>query len=155
VWEERYTNPQDMISASSFAGGIAGGAGGILRMFFILLTASGYLTNNFLGGRRNIIPGIIMFTLFGAAGQALYNTADSRHSTYASQRLNASSKNTWLDSKWSPVSVLSDDEYESMLREKLLRVNAEIALIDDSIADLKIQEMKIIDGAAHSGQIRD
>ena len=32
---------------------------------------------------------------------------------------------------------LSDEQYESMLKEKLLRVEVEIAVIDDKIAELK------------------
>ena len=38
------------------------------------------------------------------------------------------------------MQVLSDGEYEEMLREKLLRVDAEIALVDESIAALRVQE---------------
>jgi hypothetical protein len=33
--------------------------------------------------------------------------------------------------------VLSDEEYEVMLREKLLRVNAELAIIDDKMEKLR------------------
>jgi predicted house-cleaning noncanonical NTP pyrophosphatase (MazG superfamily) len=83
-----------------------------------------------------------MFALFGAAGQALYNSADSRNSEQAAAP-EKDLKNSWLNSKWSPMKVLSDEEYENMLREKLLRVNAEIALVDESIEALRIQEQEM------------
>jgi hypothetical protein len=39
--------------------------------------------------------------------------------------------------------VLTDTEYENMLQEKLLRVNAEIALIDENIEALRAQEREM------------
>lgn len=85
-----------------------------------------------------------MFALFGAAGQALYNRADASHSEQAvleeGKGDSKTWKGSWLDSKWSPMKVLSDEEYEHMLQEKLLKVNAEIALVDESIEGLRLQE---------------
>ncbi|KAL5468276.1 hypothetical protein PMIN07_002962 [Paraphaeosphaeria minitans] len=40
-------------------------------------------------------------------------------------------------SKWSPMKVLSDEEYEEMMRERILKVDVEIALLKDSIEALK------------------
>lgn len=34
---------------------------------------------------------------------------------------------------------LTDQEYENILEEKLLRLDAEIAIIDDNVAELKAQ----------------
>jgi hypothetical protein len=93
------------------------------------------------GGRGNIIPGALMFALFGATGQVLYNRADSRRSRVEEDE--ESLQNSWLNSKWSPMKVLTDTEYENMLHEKMLRVNAEIALIDESIEALRAQEREI------------
>jgi hypothetical protein len=42
-----------------------------------------------------------------------------------------------MDSPWMPLKSLSDDDYESMLREKLIRTEAEIALIDERLVDLR------------------
>lgn len=42
-------------------------------------------------------------------------------------------------SKWSPMSILTDEQYEEMLQEKLLRVEAEIAMVDDRIEAMKKQ----------------
>lgn len=44
---------------------------------------------------------------------------------------------SWLRSKWSPLKKMSDDEYRHTMDEKILRVDADIALIDDRIAHLK------------------
>jgi hypothetical protein len=76
-----------------------------------------------------------VFAMLGGAGQTIYNLADSRHGTYSNSPAKLDTKSRWLDSKWSPVKVLSDDEYEGMLQEKLLRVKAEIALIDENIVE--------------------
>ena len=78
-----------------------------------------------------------MFALFGAAGQVIYNVADNRRIVHSSPASKARGGSSWLDSRWSPVKVLSDDEYEMMLQEKLLRVKAEIALVDENITALK------------------
>ena len=77
-----------------------------------------------------------MFALFGAAGQAIYNAQDAKRMEEA---LNPSKKSSWFDSKWSPVKKLTDTEYAHMLDEKLLRVNAEIALLDESIERLRVE----------------
>lgn len=41
------------------------------------------------------------------------------------------------DSKWIPLRALSDQEYRDMLSEKLLGIEAEIALLDDKIEELE------------------
>lgn len=51
-------------------------------------------------------------------------------------------KASWMNAKWSPVKVLSDDEYEHLLREKLLRVDADIAILDESIEAVKAEGAK-------------
>jgi hypothetical protein len=84
-----------------------------------------------------------MFSLFGAAGQAIYNSANSRKSDLSGGTAeDETRKNSWLNSEWSPMKVLSDKEYEEILREKLLRVNVEIALVDENITALKAEEQK-------------
>jgi hypothetical protein len=95
-----------------------------------------------IGGRKNVIPGAVMFAIFGAAGQALYNMADARNSELALAP-ERDLKDTWLNSKWSPMKVLSDAEYEKMLQEKLLRINAQIALVDENIEALRSEEREM------------
>lgn len=59
--------------------------------------------------------------------------------------------------KYSPMKILSDAEYETMLREKLLHVDAEIALVDENIEMLKREMEKgssANDGNESKGQER-
>ncbi|KAL9594070.1 MAG: hypothetical protein Q9219_007235 [cf. Caloplaca sp. 3 TL-2023] len=135
--------PQDRIYPSTLAGAVTGGTiGGLLR------------------GRTNIIPGAIMFSLFGFAGQHVYNRLDARHaaSLVTQSSPNATddpSKTTsdrplWtriLNSKYSPMKVLSDEQYQDILKEKLIRVDAEIALVDDEIEKVKekVRDQKEVD----------
>jgi hypothetical protein len=84
-----------------------------------------------------------MFSLFGAAGQSLYNFADAWHTKQLSET--TQSRGFWqkvAESKWSPVTVLTDEMYEEMLQENLIRVKTEIALIDEHIEALKSAEQK-------------
>ena len=43
----------------------------------------------------------------------------------------------YLASRWSPVTPLTDRQYEKMLEEKLLKVDAEIAIIDENIQEIR------------------
>ena len=70
---------------------------------------------------------------------------DARH-TYQSQIATEENqlerRSFWqrvADSKYSPMKILSDEEYEKVLREKLVRVEAEIALIDENIDKIQSQ----------------
>ena len=67
--------------------------------------------------------------------------ADSRRSMSPGSASKTTGGSSWLDSRWSPVKVLSDDEYAIMLEEKLLRVKAEIALVEENITALKRQQL--------------
>ncbi|OBT46673.1 hypothetical protein VE00_02568 [Pseudogymnoascus sp. WSF 3629] len=105
------------ISASAIAGGVSGGIGGLLR------------------SRKNVLPGSLIFATFGALGQAAYNYADAREGRKDGDAKEG--KGGWLNSKWSPVKALSDDEYGRILEERLLKLDAEIALVDESIEAVK------------------
>ncbi|KAI1808481.1 hypothetical protein F4811DRAFT_548869 [Daldinia bambusicola] len=104
----------DVVKSNGVAGGVAGMIGGMFR------------------GPKNILPGMLVFGTLGAAGG------------YASELIRGQSKDdskatksSWLDSKWSPMKRLTDKEYEEKLEEKILRINAEISIIDDNIASLR------------------
>lgn len=88
--------------------------------------------NNCVGGPRNIIPGILFFGTVGATGQYI-----SQRFRNKPQDDDSKPKSSWLDSKWSPMRRLTDKEYEEKLEEKILRIDAEISIIDDSIASLR------------------
>lgn len=86
-------------------------------------------------GRSNIIPGVIMFSIFGATGQWMYNRISAPRKADTEPK-----KNFWErvgERSWSPMKVLSNEEYAAMLRERQLKIDVEIAVIDDKIAELK------------------
>ncbi|MCJ1467739.1 hypothetical protein MMC07_006364 [Pseudocyphellaria aurata] len=92
-----------------------------------------------------------MFALFGLAGQSIYNRADGAHTqSVLAAAAPVAQKQITPPSSWtkrySPVRVLSDEEYESMLRERLLAVEAEIALLDEKIEGLRALEGEREDG---------
>ncbi len=84
-----------------------------------------------------------MFSLFGYAGQKGYNFLDKKNTAELEEeaRLKAAGENqpkkNWMqrfaEMKWSPMEALSDERYEEMLQEKLLLVEAEIAIVDEKI----------------------
>ncbi|CCF45995.1 hypothetical protein CH063_00588 [Colletotrichum higginsianum] len=100
------------IQASAVAGGTAGMVGGLIR------------------GPKNIIPGVLVFSLIGGTGQAFYNSVQGRPEATEKRK-------SIFESSWSPLKKLSDDEYRDMIEEKMLKIDAEIALIDDKIAELR------------------
>ena len=88
-----------------------------------------------------------MFTLFGYLGQTIFNILDARHTQQVYQaatedRDKASFWRRIANSKYSPMKVLSNEEYEKILQKKLLRVEAEIAVIDEDIEKLKASNPK-------------
>lgn len=109
---------------------------------------------------------MIMFSLFGFAGQYIYNALDAHDDNSRGQLLSPplqtksstkanheitdtqdakSEEPLWkrvLNSKWSPMKVLSDEQYEKILREKLLRVEAELAIVDEDIEKVKQRERR-------------
>ncbi|KAA8899768.1 hypothetical protein FN846DRAFT_959998 [Sphaerosporella brunnea] len=106
-------------------------------------SASGSLTGAMLGfllrGRSNVIPGAIFWGLMGMGGQYAYNAADARHTEEMLEP--QVERSNFLDrafaSKWNPVKKLTDEEYVSMLRSKLLAVEAELAITNEEIEKLE------------------
>lgn len=83
------------------------------------------------GGPRNILPGAIVISLFGAGGQALVNWRAER-----AARNPPKSSDVGFWERWSPLTQLSDQDYEKILEERLLRAEADIAIVDDHIKEL-------------------
>ncbi|KAI0449541.1 hypothetical protein F5B21DRAFT_494119 [Xylaria acuta] len=113
---EENMKSSDLVKASGVAGGVSGMVGGMIR------------------GPRNILPGILFFGTLGAG------------SSYVSQLTGGNDskpKTSWLDSKWSPMQRLSDKDYMNKIEEKILRLDAEIAIIDDNIASLKSSQSSV------------
>ncbi|KAK8927736.1 hypothetical protein VCV18_004220 [Metarhizium anisopliae] len=76
---------------------------------------------------------MVIWGLVGAGGQAIANRSTP------SQASKSSDGSSWL-SKLSPLKKLTDEEYIDMMKEKILKVEVDIALIDDRIAELKAAE---------------
>jgi hypothetical protein len=93
-----------------------------------------------------------VFSLVGWLGQQGYNYLDARNSGQLQEQAELRArgeekpKETLMDkiakSRLSPMQVLSDEDYEKMMQEKLLRVEADIAMIDDKIAALRKQAIE-------------
>ena len=94
-----------------------------------------------------------MFSIFGLSGQQTYNFLDGRHTTSVAaeeERLRREKEGKEVRHKgyrgfveylaamkWSPIKKLSDAEYEAMLQEKLVGVEADLALIDEEIGRVR------------------
>lgn len=52
----------------------------------------------------------------------------------------------WVNAKYSPVQLLSDGEYEEMMREKLLAVDTDLALLDERIEAVKVEDREKREG---------
>lgn len=101
---------------STVAGSLSGTVGGAFR------------------GRANIVPGAIMMGLAGLGGQVSYNILSAA-------AIRPHDRRPLLvrlsDSKWWPLKVLSDEDYERELTEKIIAIEAEVSMIDDRIRALK------------------
>ncbi|KJZ74765.1 hypothetical protein HIM_05882 [Hirsutella minnesotensis 3608] len=105
-------SPGRKVMASAGAGSAAGAAVGLMR-------------NN-----RKILPAIAFWGVVGAGGQAIANKIGS----------NPKAMTDKLGSmlyKLSPLKKMTDQEYVDMMNEKILKVEVDIALIDDRIAELR------------------
>lgn len=82
------------------------------------------------------MPGLVIFSLLGYGGQSAFNYVDK----WQMEKAQTPSKpilQRMAESKWIPFRHLSDEEYRGMLSEKLLSIEAEIALLDEKIEDLE------------------
>ncbi|KAF2627460.1 hypothetical protein BU25DRAFT_393439 [Macroventuria anomochaeta] len=118
-------------------------------------TIAGAFTGLSLGllfrGPRNALPGTFMFSIFGYAGQNGYNFLDKKNTEEieedARMAARGEKKKNFMERiaemKWSPMEVLTDERYEEMLQEKLLKLEAEIAIIDDKIEGFRQKAKEI------------
>jgi hypothetical protein len=120
----------DLIKASSVAGGVTGGVMGAL-----------------IRGRSNIFPGVLMFTLFGLSGQTAYDYF-SRSRAATSQTTEHGFWRRMSEKSWSPVTVMTDQQYVELLNDKMLKVDVEIAITNDRIAALREEQQKKMEAQA-------
>ncbi|KAI1180069.1 hypothetical protein F4777DRAFT_530831 [Nemania sp. FL0916] len=105
--EENMTT-SEAIRAGGVAGGIAGGLGGMIR------------------GPKNILSGMLVWSTVGAGISYMPRLTPTNEKRFTD----------WYN-KWSPLKKLTDEEYVAKLEEKILRFDAEIAIIDENIASLR------------------
>ncbi|KAH8178588.1 Beta-ketoacyl synthase [Sarocladium implicatum] len=110
--------PTEKTVASTLAGATAGALTGLLR------------------GPNRIMPSALMWAATMTGGQIGVNYWSSQAPKQAGE------DDSWLRSKWSPLKKLTDKEYIEMMEEKRLKLDVEIALIDDRIADLRLAQAK-------------
>jgi len=104
------------------AGGVAGSCSGIVAAAFLPRPIS----------PGSVVSGSIILGVLATVSQAVANTMQGSTSM--------SGLSTGLRKKlaaWSPMKSLSDQEYEDLLLNKLIKVEAEIAVLDDQIADIR------------------
>lgn len=84
-------------------------------------------------GNRGLASSVVFCSVATSGGQLLLNTFTGRKRKPEADLEDGH----WLGGRYSPLKQLSDEEYIHMMDEKILRVDADIALIDDRIKDLK------------------
>ncbi|KAL2271514.1 hypothetical protein VTJ83DRAFT_885 [Remersonia thermophila] len=122
-------SPREKVKASAVAGGVAGSLGGLLR------------------GPRNIIPGALVLSLLGAGGQAVINRREATAPAPKKEEPEPTPSNKWW-SRWSPITRLSDEDYAGILEERILQLEADIALVDDRIKEIRESEKHAKDVAS-------
>lgn len=79
---------------------------------------------------------MVMWGVLGAGGQMVANGLSNRKPKVEDEN------DSWFRSRWSPLKKLTDQEYVDLMEEKILRVEADIALVDDRITELKSIDQK-------------
>ena len=86
-----------------------------------------------------MLPATMVLSAMGYCGQVAYEKLDNRHVEAAAHNNHTSDNllNRIARSRWVPVQTLTDEQYRDILQEKLLRVDTEMALIDDRIEEIR------------------
>jgi hypothetical protein len=91
----------------------------------------------------------MVFSILGGSGQELYHTLDRRRTEKQQRAANGVREpkvlERLLNSSWSPLKVISDEDYELLLREKLSQVDAEISVIDEQIKTIRATAVSVKD----------
>jgi hypothetical protein len=90
-----------------------------------------------------------MIGLLGFAGQGGYNMVSAAQKSNSIPRRSIMQQLT--ESKWVPLKTLSDQQYEEILQQKLLKIDVEISLIDENIATLKAAKDNMPHGSPGDG----
>lgn len=126
------------LSASAFGGCIAGLTTALIFREYPSLGITFYSAKFELGGPANLVPAAVVWSAVGFGGQSIANSLSEHSSDSKTGAVPKSSMmERVLSSRWSPMKKLSDEEYRMILKEKLARIDADIALIDESISHLR------------------
>lgn len=87
-----------------------------------------------------MIPGAFMGSLLGLSGQWVLNRFDKQPAPASKAAKPPGPWQKVADSGWMPIQSLSDDKYADMLKERQLKLQAEISVIDDDI--IRLRKMK-------------
>ena len=91
-----------------------------------------------------------MWSLFGFAGQGAY----SSFSAVPKKVQEGPKVGFWqrmAEKSWSPMTFMTNEEYAVILREKLLKVDVEIAVLDDkldALRRLQAEDVAVVDPKA-------
>ena len=89
-----------------------------------------------LDGPRHVLPSTLIWTgIFGSSTLAMLAWQNKLRAAADAEKEPA--KPSWL-AKWSPLQRLSNEDYEKILEKKILELDAQIAIIDDSIAEMEV-----------------
>ena len=120
--------------ASGLAGSFAGIAFGAFGESPLYLDEADTPANKNTVPQVKGIQGAIIVGSLSVLGQVGLNAYDNmrrkRQSTTPDQQRQQQGKS------WNPFKSLTDEEYHDILQSKLLRIKAEISIVDDQIADL-------------------
>ena len=111
-------------------------------------------------GRTNIIPGTLVVGSFAYFGDRLHQTVsaklEERRESYTHN--SDSRKSAWqslVSSRWFPMKPISDEEYRDRLKEQLLQVDAEIAILKDDMEAISTQVKPQSDGDRSLQLVKD
>lgn len=120
--------------------GISGASN--LQYFGATFTAGGLskmLADGLWSMRINVQQGVIVGVL-SVAGQSAVDAALRVRNTSDPDRPKRSLLERILSSKWLPMKKLSDEEYRDRLKENLVKVEAELSMVDDRLQEHKRSE---------------
>ncbi|KAH8705258.1 hypothetical protein BGW36DRAFT_367205 [Talaromyces proteolyticus] len=112
-----HATPRERVYSSTISGGLSGG-----------------IVTRLMGGK--FIPGLVVFSLVGCLGQSAWNVVQRRQQENEG-KVSKPILQRMAESKWIPLRSLSDDEFKHLLNEKVLSIEAEMALLDEKIEGLQ------------------
>jgi len=79
---------------------------------------------------------MVLFSLYGAGGQMAVNWWTKRAALAANAPEEEEKPESWWR-KYSPIKRITEEDYIKVLEERLLRAEADIALVDEHIQEIR------------------